>query len=136
MWDPVQGDELLRLLGHTSYIFSLSFSPNDATLGSGDSTIRLWKTERVDRELEAQREELAARAETKRLLKRLFREECTVDKVAEALCAETAHNAAPAARRPQCPIPAPGTRAAVIRRPPAWDGADGVFALIRLRASI
>ena len=43
-WRP--GRKSPRLHGHASYVFSLAFSPNGATLasGSGDSTVRLWDT--------------------------------------------------------------------------------------------
>jgi hypothetical protein len=95
VWDPVQGDELVGLLGHTNYIFSLSFSPDGTTLasGSGDFTIRLWESERLGRRLDAQREEQEARPEAERLLERLFHEEGTADRVAERLRTETARSA-------------------------------------------
>jgi WD40 repeat protein len=41
------GEELVRLPGHSSYVYALAFSPDGKTLvsSSGDSTLRLWDTE-------------------------------------------------------------------------------------------
>ena len=96
VWDPVQGDELVGLLGHADYIFSLSFSTDGTTLasGSGDFTIRLWESERLGRRLAAWREEQEAQPEAERLLERLFRAEGTAARVAERLRTETAWSAA------------------------------------------
>ena len=48
LWDLARGEEgATRLPGHTSYIWSLAFSPDGARRwrpGSGDSTVRLWDT--------------------------------------------------------------------------------------------
>jgi WD40 repeat protein len=53
--DTASGEELVRLPGHSSYVFSLAFSPDGETLvsGSGDSTVRLWDTFPVARRLQA-----------------------------------------------------------------------------------
>ncbi len=95
VWDPAQDSDLGGLLGHTDYIFSLSFDPDGTTLasGSGDSTIRLWETERLSRRLNAAREEQEARPAAERLIERLFKEEGTVDRVAERLRTETPRGA-------------------------------------------
>ena len=61
IWDTATGEELVRLPGHASYVFSLAFSPDGETLvsGSGDSTVRLWDAFPVARRLQAR---CAARA--------------------------------------------------------------------------
>jgi WD40 repeat protein len=43
----VTGEELVRLPGHSDYVYSLAFSPDGKTLvsSSGDTTLRLWDTE-------------------------------------------------------------------------------------------
>ena len=47
LWDAATGEELVRLPGHSDYVYSLAFSPDGKTLvsGSGDTTLRLWDTE-------------------------------------------------------------------------------------------
>jgi glucose repression regulatory protein TUP1 len=47
LWDAVTGEELVRLPGHSDYVYSLAFSPDGKTLvsSSGDTTLRLWDTE-------------------------------------------------------------------------------------------
>jgi len=47
LWDAATGDELVRLPGHSDYVYSLAFSPDGKTLvsSSGDTTLRLWDTE-------------------------------------------------------------------------------------------
>jgi WD40 repeat protein len=57
IWDAATGEELLRLPGHSVYVFALAFSPDGATLvsGSGDATVRLWDTFPVARRLQARR---------------------------------------------------------------------------------
>jgi WD40 repeat protein len=46
LWDAATGEELVRLPGHSDYVFSLAFSPDGHTLvsSSGDTTLRLWDT--------------------------------------------------------------------------------------------
>jgi WD40 repeat protein len=43
LWDLERGEEVVRLRGHTSFIWSLAFSHDGATLvsGSGDATVPL-----------------------------------------------------------------------------------------------
>ena len=44
LWDVATGEELVRLPGHSDYVYSLAFSPDGKTLvsSSGDTTLRLW----------------------------------------------------------------------------------------------
>ncbi|GAB4296759.1 MAG: hypothetical protein Fur0025_34510 [Oscillatoriaceae cyanobacterium] len=44
LWDLTTGQFLRQLTGHTSWVYSLSFSPDGQTLASGsdDNTVRLW----------------------------------------------------------------------------------------------
>jgi hypothetical protein len=59
-----------RLPGHTSYVMSLAFSPDGATLvsGSGDSTVRLWDTEPLKKRYRARREAETLRPDAERLV--------------------------------------------------------------------
>lgn len=48
LWDVESGKFLRALLGHDSYVYSLSWSPNSSTVasaGSHDGTVRLWDVE-------------------------------------------------------------------------------------------
>lgn len=48
VWDAETGKFLRALLGHNSYVYSLSWSPNSSTVasaGSHDGTVRLWDVE-------------------------------------------------------------------------------------------
>jgi WD40 repeat protein len=46
-WDAATGEELVRLPGHSDYVYSLAFRPDGQTLvsSSGDTILRLWDTE-------------------------------------------------------------------------------------------
>jgi WD40 repeat protein len=76
-----------RLQGHTSYVWSLAFSPDGATLvsGSGDYTVRLWDTAPLKVRYQARREAEALRPEAERLVEALWREKNDPDRVVEAL---------------------------------------------------
>lgn len=49
LWDRQTGTVIGRLSGHTNWIWSVSFSPNEPLLASGseDRTIRLWDIQRL-----------------------------------------------------------------------------------------
>ncbi|MCA8950326.1 MAG: WD40 repeat domain-containing protein, partial [Planctomycetes bacterium] len=46
VWDAEHLDELVRLNGHTDYVFRLAFSPDGSRLysASGDGSVRVWDT--------------------------------------------------------------------------------------------
>jgi WD40 repeat protein len=92
LWDLATGQEVARLQGHASYVWSLAFSPDGATLvsGSGDFTVRLWDTAPLKVRYQARREAEVLRPEAERLVKRLWRETNDPAGVAEALRADRA----------------------------------------------
>jgi WD40 repeat protein len=57
LWDAATGEELVRLPGHSDYVYSLAFSPDGKTLvsSSGDKTLRLWDTEPLRERLRVRR---------------------------------------------------------------------------------
>jgi hypothetical protein len=81
-----------HLPGHTSYIWSLAFSPEGKTLvsGSGDSTVRLWDTEPLRERYQARRAAAALRPEAERLVEQLWRQKNDAAAVMEALRADGA----------------------------------------------
>ena len=59
-----QGASVVRLPGHSDYVFSLAFSPDGKTLVSisGDKTLRLWDTEPLRLRSQVRREAEVLRA--------------------------------------------------------------------------
>jgi hypothetical protein len=86
------GEEVARLHGHTTYVWSLAFSPDGATLasGSGDFTVRLWDTAPLRVRYQARRQAEALRPEADQLIERLQREKRDPSAVVEALRADRA----------------------------------------------
>jgi hypothetical protein len=87
LWDLARGEEVARLQGHTKLIFSLTFSPDGATLASGslDNTVRLWDTALLKTRYQARREVEALRPEAERLVEPLWREKNDPSEVVKAL---------------------------------------------------
>jgi hypothetical protein len=81
---------VVRLPGHKSYIWSLEFSPDGATLasGSGDSTVRLWDTAPLKDRYRARRDAAALQPEAERLVDQLWGEKKDLAEVANALRAD------------------------------------------------
>jgi hypothetical protein len=94
LWDLARGEEVARLPGHTSYIWSLAFSPDGATLasGSGDSTVRLWDTAPLRTRYQARHEDEALRPEAERLVGQLFAEQIEAAEVVARLQADQTLN--------------------------------------------
>src|SRR5262249_43547139 len=76
LWDLARGEEVARLQGHRSFVWSLAFTPDGTTLASasGDTTVSLWDTAPLKTRYQARREVEAARPEAARLVERLFAE--------------------------------------------------------------
>src|SRR5262249_40978276 len=85
-----RAEEVVRLPGHKSYVWSLAFSKGGETLasGSGDATVRLWDTAPLKTRYQARREAAALRPEAERLVKQLWREKNDPAAVVAALRAD------------------------------------------------
>jgi hypothetical protein len=83
---------VVRLPGHTSYVWSLAFSPDGATLasGSGDSTVLLWDTSPLETRYQAHREAEALGPEAERMVAMLLREQNDSARIVDALRANGA----------------------------------------------
>jgi hypothetical protein len=79
LWDLALGEVVARFPGHTSFIWSLAFSPDGATLVSGscDATVRMWDTAPLKERYKARREAEALQPEADRLVEQLWREKTT-----------------------------------------------------------
>ena len=89
-----RGEEVARLPGHTSYVWSLAFSPDGQSLvsGSGDFTVRLWDTAPLKVRYQARREADAVRPEAERLVAGLFAERREPAEVVARLLADQTLN--------------------------------------------
>ncbi len=87
-----RGQEVAQLQGQTSYLRSLAFSPDGATLasGSGDLTVRLWDTAPLKTRFQARREAEALRPEAQRLVEALWRQKNDPAGVVETFRADPA----------------------------------------------
>jgi WD40 repeat protein len=85
-----------RLLGHTSYVWSLAFSPDGTTLvfGSGDHRVRLWDTAPLKARYQARRETEALRPDAERLVQKLFNKQKNVEDVAASIRSDPSLNEA------------------------------------------
>ena len=119
-----RGEAVARLAGHQSFVWSLAFSPDGATLasGSGDATIRLWDTAPLKTRYQARREAAALRGEAERLVEQLWREKNDPAEVVKAIRGD---------RVPSEPLRHAALRAVLRRARPPEPWAD-VAALVSL----
>jgi hypothetical protein len=80
----------LTIPWHTSYIWSLAFSPDGKTLasGSGDFTVRLWDTEPLKNRYQARGKAEALRPDAECLVAKLLPDKKDADQVAAAIRAD------------------------------------------------
>jgi hypothetical protein len=99
---------VVRLPGHKSYVWSLAFSPDGATLapGSWDARVRLWDTAPLKTRYQARREAATLRPEAERLVEQLWREKKYPAEVVDALRADR--------------VPSEALREAVLRAVLRW----------------
>jgi hypothetical protein len=91
LWDAADEQEVARLPGHGSYVWSLAFSPDGETLisGSGDFTIRFWDTSPLAKRYLARREAELLRPEAERLVQELFQQKKDAGRVSAAVRANS-----------------------------------------------
>ncbi len=83
---------MARLPGHTSYVWSLAFSPDGQSLvsGSGDFMVRLWDTAPLKVRYQARREAAALRPEAERLVDGMSKQKNDPAAIIEAIRADRA----------------------------------------------
>ena len=81
---------MARLPGHKSFIWSLAFSADGATLasGSGDATVGLWDTAPLKARYHARRAAETSRPDAERLVEQVWRQENDPAEVVKALRAD------------------------------------------------
>ena len=87
LWDLAEAEDVARLPSHKSFVWSLAFSADGATLasGSGDATVGLWDTAPLKARYQARREAQVLRPEAERLVGKIWSEKNDPAAVAEAL---------------------------------------------------